>query len=140
MDNIKLKQLGAILLLAGLILMGFTLKAQSHLLETPQTLEGRVIDRYTAPSKSVSEPELLLRVEVTSGGSKRVIERSVEESFWNAHAKGSQVQLAMHNADMSTAKLVGSTNEKLMFWLKVGGGAVALLLGLVVLAYDRWRV
>jgi hypothetical protein len=139
-DNIKLKQLGAILLLAGLILMGFTLRAQSHLLETPQTTEGRVIDRFTVPTKNVSEPELLLRVEFTSDGSKQVIERSVEESFWNAHAKGSQVQLALRNADVSTAKVVGSTNEKLIFWIKLGGGAVALLLGLVVLAYDRWRV
>lgn len=139
MDNIKLKQVGAILLMAGLVLLGFTLKAKSHLLSHRETVQGRVLDRYTAPTRSIAKPELILRVEFSTHGSTHRIERTVEEDFWNAHAKGSNIEVALPTTPSGQAKLVGSTHERLYVWLKIAGGGVAVLLGLVVLGYDRWR-
>ncbi len=143
MDNIKLKQLGAILLLGGLILLGFTLHSahrKGRILDESRLLEARVVERFTAPTRNAAEPELVLRIEMVVDGTPHRIERTVEESYWQEHAEGDAVQVALHGKRWREARLLGATNDRLIMWIKVGGGALAALLGLIVLAYDRWRV
>lgn len=141
MDNIKLKQLGAILLLAGLVLVGLTLNAQRKegFFESPPVVQGRVIDRFTSATRGSAEPELVLRVEIPGDGPPRRFDRTVDEAYWNAHDKGTSVQVALSGANLNEAKLVGATDEMFWVWLKLIGGGVATVLGLVVIGYDRWR-
>ena len=141
MDNIKLKQLGAIFLLGGLILVALTLNAQRKqgFFDPPQIVQGQVIDRFTSTPRNASEPELVLRVELQTEGRPQRIDRTVEEAYWKAHDKGTTVVVALAGADLSKAKLVGATNERLWLWVRLIGGSVAFVLGLLVLGYDRWR-
>ncbi len=140
-DDIKFKPLGAMLLVAGLGVLGLAYKEQGKhgsLFEEPQVAEGKVLERFTATGKS--EPVLMLRVEVEEGESKRVIERKVEEDFWNAHDRGSTVQVAYRGTDVGKGAIAGASSGPLYFWLKVAGGGVLMILGLGVFGYDRWRV
>jgi hypothetical protein len=140
-DDIKFKPLGAILFVAGLGILGLAYKEQRKhgpLFQEPRTTEGKVLERFTATGKT--EPVLMLRVEVEQGESKRVIERKVEEDFWNAHDRGSTVEVAYYGTDVGKGVIAGASSGYLYFWLKVSGGGVVMVLGLVVLGYDRWRV
>lgn len=142
MDNIKLKQLGVILILAGLVLAGLTLNARrvdGTLLAERHTADGRVIDRFTTGARGAADPELHVRVEFAAAGSTRVIDRRVDDDFWSAHAKGSSVRVAWFADKIEKARIVGATNEELLFWVKVGGGGLAILIGMIVLGYDRRR-
>jgi hypothetical protein len=139
MDNLKLKPLGAILLLGGILLVWLTLRSGDHgLLQEPQTIEGVVVERYTASTRTQVDPGLFLRIRVTEGDAEHVIEREVDEDYWNAHREKTNVTLALYGADVRKAKVVGASAGDLWFWVKAGGGAVASVLGLVVLGYDRW--
>jgi hypothetical protein len=139
MDNLKLKPLGAILLLGGILLLWLTLRSGDHgLLQEPQTIEGEVVERYTASTRTQVDPGLFLRIRVTADGTDHVIEREVDEQYWNAHREKTNVTLALHGTDVRKAKVVGASNDDVWFWVKAGGGAVASVLGLVVLGYDRW--
>ncbi len=139
MDNLKLKPLGAILLLGGLLLLWFTLRNADHgLFQEPKTIEGVVVERFTASTRTKADPGLFLRIRVKEGEDEHVFEREVDEEYWNAHREKTHVTLAWHGTDVRKAKVVGASNADVWVWVKVAGGAVAAVLGLVVLAYDRW--
>jgi hypothetical protein len=139
MGNLKLKPLGAILLFGGILLLWLTLRNADHgLFQEPQTVEGVVVERYTASTRSKADPGLFLRIRVKEGDADHVIEREVDEDYWNAHREETHVTLAWHGTDVRKAKVVGASKDDVWFWVKAGGGAVAAVLGLLVLGYDRW--
>ncbi|PIE05572.1 MAG: hypothetical protein CSA75_04035 [Sorangium cellulosum] len=143
MDNVKLKQLGIILLLGGFVLVALALnerRVEGTLFVSQQTTAGHVVDRFISRSNNELGPVTVLRVEYVVDGTKHVIERDVEESYWKDHAKGSKARVGWYGSSFDKAELVGSTNKELKLRLSLGGGLLLLVFGLAALGYDRWRI
>ena len=143
MDNIKFKQLAAILIAAGLILLGFTLRAEyaaGRLASNTVTVGAKVIDRFTTADKRGSDPTARLRVRFeTSKGESVTVEREVEETYWAEHPRGSELEVSYSEQAPMKATLVGASSEATWTWARILGGALLVLSGIGVLLFDRWR-
>lgn len=138
MDKLKLKPLGAFLLVGGLVLLLYTFRMDGPPWQAHRSVQGEVLERYTSPSRNVAEPDLILRIRVWQGDKPRVLERKVREETWNAHPQRSQVTLTLQGEEWQKANVQGDSREHWISWIKIVGGALGAILGVVVLAYDRW--
>lgn len=147
-DDIKFKHLGTILIFIGVALAGMTYsreRSNGFLFSETITTDAVVVERFTV--MNTGKPELKLRVRVDVDDQQHTIVRTTDESFWQSHDEGSTVQVSYPAADrklrskksLSRARIDGATMAPLMVWLKIIGGSCLFVLGLVVLAYDRWR-
>lgn len=148
-DDIKFKPLGAILMLVGVALTGITYsteRSNGFLFSETITTDAVVVERFTV--MDTGKPELKLRVRVSIDDKQYSIVRTTDESFWRSHDDGATVQVTYPAADrqlggkksLSRARIDGATMGPLLVWLKIIGGCCLFVLGLAVLAYDRWRM
>lgn len=153
-DDIKFKPLGAMLIVVALGLAGFTYNSERTsglLFCATTTVPGVVVERFTSVGDTrQSDPTPKLRVRFSINDKPHVIVRKADESFWNAHDKGASVEVtfptptsaasASSKVTTDRARIDGATLAPVYAVAKLVLAAVLFVLGLGVLAYDRWRV
>ena len=139
MDRLKLKPLGALLLVGGFLLLWVLFRqGNMPLFQHTQTIEGVVVERYTTQGRRAGSPGTSIKVRCTAFGREQLLDREVDDEFWEAHPPKAVVSVKVRGPNMRSARIEGASNDEVWVWVKTVGGIVAMVLGVCALVYDRW--
>ncbi|MCL2825602.1 MAG: hypothetical protein FWD57_16540 [Polyangiaceae bacterium] len=138
MNKFKLIPLGAILVIVGvLVLVSQYRSGELPLFQNTNTVAGIVTNRYTKQASNSLIPVPYLSIRVGVGGKEHVIEQKVDDEFWESHPMESPVTLEIRGSDLRTAKVSGASSTEWVVWAKSGACLLAVVVGLLVLVYER---